>query len=154
MLRCVMEIRDDVSEQPCFDVDVMLGRLAKWLRMLGFDAAYPRSAHTEDRYFVTTGKRKGIPQIIIVTVNDSMEQLKQVLTAISVQPDPSLFFSRCLICNIPVVEISQADAAGQVPEEIFGSRSKFHECPRCRRVYWEGSHVSRITRRLKSVGLV
>ncbi len=148
-----MEIRDDLSEQPCFDVDGMLGRLAKWLRILGFDAAYPRSAPTADRYLVTTGKRKGIPQIIIVTANDSMEQLKQVLTAISVRPDPSLFFSRCLICNIPVVEISKADAAGQVPEEIFGSRQKFHECPRCRRVYWEGSHVSRITRRLKSVGL-
>ena len=73
---------------------------------------------------MTTKKPKGIPQIIIVTANDSMEQLKQVLTAISVRPDPSLFFSRCLICNIPVVEISRADVAGQVPEEIFGSRSE------------------------------
>ncbi|MGO9116282.1 MAG: Mut7-C RNAse domain-containing protein [Desulfomonilaceae bacterium] len=148
-----MEIWDDVSQQPCFDVDGMLGRLAKWLRILGFDAAYPRSAPTADRYFVTTRKQKGILQIIIVTANDSMQQLKQVLTAISVRPDPSMFFSRCLICNIPVVEISRADAAGQVPEEIFGSRSEFHECPRCRRVYWEGSHLSRMSRRLKSVGL-
>ena len=94
MLWCVMEIRDDVSQQPCFDVDGMLGRLAKWLRILGFDAAYPRSAPTADRYFVTTRKQKGIPQIIIVTANDSMEQLKQVLTAISVRPDPSLYLQQ------------------------------------------------------------
>ncbi len=153
MHRCVMEIRDDVSQQPCFDVDGMLGRLAKWLRILGFDAAYPKNAPTADRYFVTTRQRKGIPQITIVTANDSMEQLKEVLAATGVRPNPSLFLSRCLICNIPVIEIPRADAAEQVPEEIFRSRSKFHKCPQCRRVYWEGSHLSRISRCLKSIGL-
>ena len=148
-----METRGSSTGQPCFDVDGMLGRLAKWLRILGFDAAYPRTAPGEGRYFVTAQKRAEVGQTIVVSSDDHMEQLKQVLTAIDVRPDPSLFFSRCLICNAPVVEISKADAAGRVPEEILGSRLEFHECPQCRRVYWEGSHLSRIIRRLESAGL-
>ncbi len=131
----------------------MLGRLAKWLRILGFDAAYPRNAPATGRYFVTAKDRISGGQTIVVSGDDPMEQLKQVLTAIDVRPDQSLFFSRCLICNVPVVEIPKAEVAGRVPEEILGSRSEFHECPNCRRVYWGGSHLSRIIRRLKSAGL-
>ena len=144
---------DSSTEHPCFDVDGMLGRLAKWLRILGFDAAYPRISSTIGRYFVTTKDRISGGQTIVVSGDDPMEQLKQVLTAIHVRPDQSLFFSRCLICNVPVVEIPKAEVAGRVPEEIFGSRSEFHECPQCRRVYWEGSHLSRIVRRLTSAGV-
>ena len=149
-----MEIGNDIDQWPCFDVDGMLGRLAKWLRILGFDAAYPRSAPSGEKYFVTTRKQERIPQILIVTANDSMEQLKEVLTAIRVRPNPGLFFSRCLICNTPVVKIPRDDVFGQVPEQIFASRSEFHKCPQCGRVYWEGSHLSRAIRRLKSVGLL
>ncbi len=154
MLWCVVEIENDISRQPRFDVDGMLGKLAKWLRIVGFDAAYPRGTPSAGRYFVTTRKQKLIPGIIVVTAKDSVEQLKEVLTAINIRPNPSLFFSRCLICNIPVVEIPREGVAGQVPEEIFASRSEFHKCPQCMRLYWEGSHLSRVIRRLKSVGLV
>jgi uncharacterized protein len=149
----VSGIHDSSTEQPCFDVDGMLGRLAKWLRILGFDAAYPRISSTIGRYFVTTKDRISGGKTIVVSGDDPMEQLKQVLTAIHVRPDQSLFFSRCLICNVPVVEIPKADVSGRVPEEILGSRSEFHECPQCRRVYWEGSHLGRIVRRLTSAGL-
>jgi len=148
-----MEISDSSPEQPCFDVDGMLGRLAKWLRILGFDAAYPRNAPAAGRYFVTAKERTTGGQTIVVSADDPMEELKQVLTAIDVRPDQGLFFSRCLICNVPVVEIPKDDVAGRVREEIFSSRSEFHECPQCRRVYWEGSHLSRIIRRLESAGL-
>jgi uncharacterized protein len=149
-----MRIPDSSTRRPCFDVDGMLGRLAKWLRILGFDAAYPRSAPGEGRYFVTTKERIKGGQTIVVAADDPMRQLKQVLTATDVRPDSSLFFSRCLICNVPVVEIPKADAYGRVPEEILGSGFEFHECPLCRRVYWDGSHLIRIIRRLESAGLV
>ncbi len=148
-----MGIRYSSTEQPCFDVDGTLGRLAKWLRILGFDAAYPRISPTIGRYFVTTKERIRGAQTVVVSSDDTMQQLEQVLTAIDLRPDPNLFFSRCLICNVPVVEIPKADAAGRVPEEILGSGSKFHQCPHCRRVYWEGSHLERIIRRLESAGL-
>ena len=145
-----METRNSLTEQPCFDVDGMLGRLAKWLRILGFDAAYPRTAAGEGRYFVTTKEWTGAGQTIVVSGADTMEQLKQVLAEIGIRPNRSLFFSRCLICNVPVVEIPKADAAGRVPEKILDSGSEFHECPRCGRVYWEGSHLGRTIRRLES----
>ncbi len=148
-----METRDISNEGLRFGVDGMLGRLAKWLRILGFDTAYPRIAPEEGRYFVTTKERIRDGQTIVVCTDDPMEQLKQVLTEMDVRPDPSLFFSRCLNCNVPVVEIPKADVAGRVPEQIFCSRSEFHECPQCRRVYWEGSHLTRVIRRLKSMDL-
>ena len=148
-----MGIPDSSTDRPCFDVDGMLGRLAKWLRILGFDAAYPRTAPGEGRYFVTAKEWTGGGQTIVVSGADPPEQLKQVLAEIDVRPDPSLFFSRCLICNVPVVEIPKAAAAGRVPEEILDSGTEFNECPRCKRVYWVGSHPGRIIRRLESAGL-
>jgi uncharacterized protein with PIN domain len=149
----VMGILHSSTEPPCFDVDGMLSRLAKWLRILGLDSAYPRTTPREGRYFVTAKEWTGGGETIVVFTDDPMEQLKQLLAETGVRPDPSLFFTRCLICNVPVVEIPKAEAAGRVPNEILDSRTEFHECPECRRVYWEGSHLGRIIRRLESAGL-
>jgi uncharacterized protein len=139
---------------PCFDVDGMLGRLAKWLRILGFDAEFPRSSPIEGRYFVTAGAVVGRTNVVTVTAERPLEQLKQVIaqTGISVEPDRR--FSRCLVCNLPVVEVSKELLDGRVPPEIFASRSEFHECPGCRRVYWEGSHLERTKKRLADMGII
>ncbi len=150
-----MEInsKNFTTQQPYFDVDGTLGRLAKWLRILGFDAAYPRSVPSPGRYFVTPRELSGHPGVVIVTAKDPMQQLKQVLSELGLRTDADRFFTRCVICNVPVVEIPKTQAVGRVPEEIFRVKSEFHECPRCGRIYWEGSHLGRIERRLKSLGI-
>lgn len=145
--------RTSRSEE-AFDVDGMLGRLAKWLRILGFDTAYPCRKPAEDRYFVTANKRARDPRAIVVEGAEPLEQLRQVLDATQAVPDPDLFLSRCLLCNVRVREIPNDDLRDRVPPGICAAISAFHECPRCGRIYWEGSHADRIRLRLRQTGVM
>lgn len=126
----------------------MLGRLAKWLRILGFDAAYPRSRPRPGRIFVTTKKVAASPATLRVIAAAVEDQLREVLDPAGINPDPDLFLSRCLICNVPVEEIPREEAEGKVPDAIMRMTTRFHECPRCKRIYWEGTHGDRIKKRL------
>jgi len=146
-------LENDPSAQPIpsasFDVDGMLGRLAKWLRILGFDAAFPRSQPSAGRLFVTARRSVTYAGAIVVSGDDPSDQLRQVLKQADIRPDPKRFLSRCLICNVPVREVRREDVAGKVPDGVFQRSRSFHECPECSRVYWEGSHAARIKKRLE-----
>jgi len=138
---------------PSFDVDGTLGRLAKWLRILGFDAAYPCKGPSKGRFFVT---RRAVPdQLGAVTVSDGnvFRQLKEVLEELGIQADPGQLMSRCLHCNVPVVAATSAAVAGKVPERVLKTAAEFHRCPRCGKVFWEGSHIERICKRLEDAGI-
>jgi uncharacterized protein with PIN domain len=140
----------DLSDRcAAFDVDGMLGRLAKWLRILGFDAAFPRSRPSAHRLFVTARRSIAYASAIIVTGPDPIEQLRQVLEQAGIRSDPKLLLSRCLICNVPVNEVRREDVAGRVPDLILEKTDLFHQCPKCGRIYWEGSHEKRIKKRLE-----
>jgi uncharacterized protein with PIN domain len=142
----------DLSDRyAAFDVDGMLGRLAKWLRILGFDAACPRSRPTAGRIFVTVRKSIAYSGAILVTGQDPLEQLRQVLEQAGVRPDPKLLLSRCLICNVPVQGVTREVVAGRVPDRIFEKTELFRQCPKCGRIYWEGSHEKRIKKRLEGL---
>jgi uncharacterized protein with PIN domain len=136
-----------------FDVDGMLGALTKWLRILGFDAAYPCSTPASGRIFVTMKRVAGRSDTIVVEDQDPVAQLKQVLEEAGISPDPELFLTRCLICNVPVEEIPRDKVAGRVPEQVFQKVTLFNECPTCGRIYWEGSHDQRIKKRLQKAGI-
>ncbi len=138
---------------PCFDVDNMLGRLAKWLRILGFDAEYPRSTSRPGRIFVTAKEVAAFPTAIRVTTGAVEDQLSELFNQAGIDPNPELFFSRCLICNVPVEEISRDKTEGKVPEAVWQTTTHFNECPRCRRIYWEGTHGNRIKKRLAEAGV-
>ncbi len=150
----VIDETEHAPESASFDVDGMLGRLAKWLRILGFDTGYPRSVPSEGRYFVTTREVTSRTGVVRVTAQRPLEQLKQVIEQTGVSVESDRFFSRCLVCNLPVAEVSKELVAGRVPEPVFASKSEFHECPRCKRLYWEGSHLERTKKRLEDVGIV
>jgi len=141
------------AESVRFDIDASLGRLAKWLRILGFDAAYPCREPSTGRFFVTSRESTGRLRTITIQSGDVLEQVKRVLDEIAVAPDPDLFFSRCLLCNLPVRPVSREHVAGRVPGSITEVVSEFNECPGCGRVYWQGSHSGRIKARLKEAGI-
>ena len=134
-----------------FDVDGMLAGLAKWLRILGFDAAHPCSMPSEGRVFVTRKTSINHPDAIIITEDRPLEQLIQVLEQTRIVPDPELLMSRCLVCNHPVEEISRDKVEGRVPHRVFETKQAFHHCVRCGRLYWDGGHVERIKQRLEKV---
>ena len=140
-----------------FIADRTLGKLAKALRMLGFDVIARRgenaaeaasAAAGEGRLFLTRSRRgfdkvAGL-QSFIVEANDPREQMKEVLTKLGLKPDPDRFFSRCLLCNEALQPVSKEEVEGRVPDFIFASYADFHLCPGCRRIYWPGTHFQRM----------
>jgi hypothetical protein len=141
------------QSQGRFDVDGMLGRLAKWLRILGLDAQFPVKAPRPGRIFLTAKKRSWGLGIIFIESDNLMEQVRQALLEADVRPNPEHFLSRCLVCNARVRAISPRDAEGRVPAGILDRDYLLNECPQCGRVYWEGSHRNRIEQRLRAAGL-
>ena len=141
-----------------FLADAMLGRLARWLRILGFDCAYEsegddedlvRRAQQEERILLTRDQR--LPEdwrlsgIHLIGSEDLREQLREVLDRFDLRAAVRLF-SRCNECNHPLREAPESELAERVPPHALASHDRFLECPTCRRVYWEGSHTERIRR--------
>jgi len=85
---------------------------------------------------------------VVVTSSDPLEQVSEIFDQTGIRPDPVLFLSRCVICNVPVEAISAVTVGDRLPEAIRKSMAPFHRCPRCGRIYWEGSHADRMKRRL------
>jgi uncharacterized protein len=141
-----------------FVVDSMLGKLAKWLRILGFDTHYERLAeqeqiaqYREQGFFLITRNRRwsGQTQVFCLTANNPMEQLREVVSLAPVTQQEILLLQRCIHCNERLLETASEDAFGHVPDYVFETHSSFHRCPSCKRVYWRGSHPERMLQRLE-----
>ncbi len=142
---------------PRFVVDMNVGKLAKWLRVMGYDTLFPRTgddndlvriALREDRILVTRdagfGLRRAVRngQMLVVQVeaDDLRSQLCQLVRDLKLNPVAR--FSRCVLCNEPLHPLNKQDAAGRVPSYVFRNHCKFMECPGCRRLFWRGTHWS------------
>jgi len=154
-----------MEEPRRFIADSMLGKLAKWLRILGFDVAYERfiedqdlvrRAKLEQRYILTRDRRlaqrrwSGPIQFMIVQDDHWPGQLRQIIQELK-PPPTSLLLTRCIRCNVPLTSFGRKEAEGRVPPYVYRTQKRFLECPSCRRVYWRGTHQKRILRRLKTV---
>ena len=133
-----------------------LGRLAKWLRAIGYDAMSVEGkvkipqllalATSEDRMVLTRLKRlkghKGTP-VIYISCDRIKEQVEEVKRSAGVQPTVRHLFKRCLLCNIDVKPISKEKIKQQVPPYVFETQNSFSICPSCRRIYWAATHYDR-----------
>jgi uncharacterized protein with PIN domain len=139
----------------------MLGKLARWLRILGFDAAYERRisdeklialARAEGRILLTRDtrlvRRRSLPAHLLVESERAPAQLRQTLEAMGLSVDTGALLSRCLVCNVATEEISREEARPEVPPYVFRTQRRFSRCPGCRRIYWRATHVDDILRRL------
>ncbi len=141
-------------EIPELLADAMLGKLARWLRLLGYDVRYMQDddaviAHTaraEGRILLTRDRRlserRGL-HIVSVQSDRLTDQLTQVVEAVGRLPAGTP--QRCMACNVALVAISVEVARSGVPAyvvETVGSSSDlpFHQCPECGRIYWKGTH--------------
>jgi uncharacterized protein with PIN domain len=146
-----------------FVVDKSLGSLAKWLRIFGFDTVCetdvsPREFYNhlqEQRVLITrTGKRQKSlinRDHVFIESNFLLEQLKQVVGHLDIQPADIQLFSRCIHCNLITGEVDKADVWGMVPDYIWETQEKFNSCRRCGRIYWPGSHTERISDKIKQI---
>ena len=146
-----------------FLADVMLGRLAKWLRILGYDTLYFRDmddrelirrATQDDRILLTRDRelsqRDGF-RVMLITDEDLESQLAQILEEMDLEPwgENSI---RCPVCNQILQSISRKIIQAEVPRYVWATHRDFSRCPDCGKIFWKGTHWDRIRERLRRVG--
>ena len=131
----------------------MLGTLAKWLRILGYDTLYDNQIDdddlihrcaTEGRIALTRDvrltQRRSLQHAVLISDDRLLVQVQEVLTYLGEQVDPERLLSRCLECNERIQRLSREAVRKRVPAYVFETQSHFRSCPNCRRIYWGGTH--------------
>ncbi len=135
-----------------FLVDLPLGGLTKWLRFCGFDADTRRLSAdlpppTPEAFILTRQaslKRLRRPDLVFITAPDPESQLQEVCRLLKISPRQLQPLSRCSRCNERLLPVPRDQVPGRVPEHVFHYHDQFFECPRCRRLFWPGSHLTAI----------
>lgn len=149
----------------------MLGRLVRWLRLLGYDTVYyPRIedsvllkiAREENRILLTRDshlvKIKGLQQFLLLKENDPFKQLKNVIAAFSLKADDAIraagtadALSRCIICNAVLQNVSKEKIKDLIPEYVYQTSTVFRQCSDCGKPYWNGTHPEKFKEKLSEV---
>ena len=151
------------ARAPRFVADSMLGRLARWLRAMGYDTLYLRHAcdgdllelaRREQRTLLTRNlrlARSAAEDAVYHVRAERLEaQLAEIVAAFRLDPEADPL-SRCLECNHLLTALERDKLGGSVPPHILASHREFSGCPACGRVYWEGSHAGRMRNRLRAI---
>ena len=141
--------------RPRFVIDANVGRLAKWLRAMGYDSLFirdiddgelmrialeqdriviTRDSHISERRVVTSGQVK----TLLVDSDNFREQLRQITETLGLDYENG--FSLCIECNEPLRGTSKELVEDRVPPYVFRTQDQFFECTRCRKLYWRGTH--------------
>jgi len=136
-----------------FITDASLGRLAKWLRLLGYDTVvFPnqagremlRLAAAEDRIVLTRRKdmteRQFSGRLFLIAGVDIASQLNDVISKYSLKVDHQNMFGICLECNEKLYPVAREEVRDLVPPFVFENCTEYNQCPRCHNVYWAGTH--------------
>src|SRR4051812_25254500 len=141
-----------------FIADAMVGRLATWLRLLGHDVAYQNHipdpeligrARRERRIVLTRDRdvvRRCGARALFIKSQHVRDQVRQVTRRYRLK---RTLFSRCSFCNVPPRPAAKSRLAKEVPPQAYAAYQKFWRCPRCRKVYWRGSHQTLFRKDLK-----
>lgn len=145
-----------------FICDEQLGRLAKWLRLQGFDTVFkcPISdaelihvAQSQERVLLTRDRQLEAKtlwdSVVLIEETHYPKQLNELGRKIRLPKGAT--FSRCLRCNEPIRAISKGEIKNQVPEEVFHTYDSFYTCPSCHKIFWRGSHVKNTEARLRQM---
>lgn len=146
-----------------FAADRMLGRLARWLRIIGQDVICGRHlsgrglvrAATQERRVILTRDRKvysrNPDRCLFIRDDHFRGQLKQVVEACGLDPFGSLL-TRCSECNDSLEPIAKEQVEDAVPPYVFETQESFSACPGCRRVFWPATHQQRMVEELERLG--
>lgn len=144
--------------------DIMLGKLARWLRACGIDTFYDahvdrarllRIAREEGRTVLTRAgnfkELKDIPPYILIEDEDLAGQFKQLKKNFPSLDSFKKAFTRCLECNVKLKEVDKKTIKDEVPPKSYEKHDKFYRCPSCRKAFWAGTHIDRMNKRLKGL---
>lgn len=160
----IEEIKD---EEIKFLADRMLGKLVKWLRILGYDTTYPSfnddlslilTARQESRILLTRDanliKRRNICDFLFIESDHWEEQLSGIIKGLKLKINLNLnIFSRCSLCNTPTKDVDKKEVENYVPSYVFSTQNRFVYCPSCKKYYWRGTHWQRMTQKIKELSL-
>lgn len=149
-----------------FIADTNVGRLARWLRLLGYDVAFIpniddgqllRMAREQGRVVLTRDTQlmrrrlvtSGLLRALLIEGDDPKAQVRQVVRTFSLATDDG--FSRCLECNEPLIPKLREEVQYLVPSFVYETQDNFMLCPACRRIYWKGTHWQRMVRELENI---
>lgn len=159
----LVRLRERPLREPRFIADTHLGKLARYLRMCGFDTLYGNDysdeeiiiiAGDEQRVILTRDrdllKNKRALRGYCLRSEKCLDQLKEVIVRLDLKNSVKLF-RRCLECNVPVVAVAKQDIIARLQPKTVRYFEEFHLCPSCRRIYWKGSHYDMMMSALGSV---
>jgi hypothetical protein len=151
-------------EELRFLTDGMLGKLTRWLRMLGQDVEYMgsmadktliREAKKTNRVLLTRDLQlyrraiaRGAEAFLIESTNEA-ENLASLAKRFRFELEINLKVSRCPKCNTQIRSVQKASVIDRIPESTSTYYSEFWECPNCKQVYWQGAHWKRIRKTLE-----
>ncbi len=154
------ETRPSSSDGLRFIVDVNVGKLAKWLRILGFDTLFinpiedgdlveiarreqrivlTKDTHIAERRPVTSGQVR----VVLVEGDRVLDQLRFLAGKLELR-GPFNAFSRCLRCNVELEPVDRSLVRDRVPPYVYRTQQRYMTCPRCGKIYWPGTHWQRM----------
>jgi len=152
----LQHLRPAPLRDPRFVLDTHLGKLARHLRLAGFDSLW-RNDYTDeqivavavaDRRIILTRdcgllKRRAVERGHFVRTTDADLQLAEVVQVFQLQRMLRPF-SRCRECNVILTDTDKSEVVDRLPERVRASYEYFRHCPCCQRIYWEGTHYERL----------
>lgn len=150
---------------PQFIADVMLGRLSRKLRMLGYDTLYfqriddptlLKRALGEDRQILTRkthliNRKDSRCNTLFVKDNDPSKQIIEVIEHYKLTINPLIIGTRCLICNEKLKAIPVDQVESQIPDYVISTQKHFSACPKCNKIYWKGTHYENMLKTVKQL---
>jgi uncharacterized protein len=145
-----------------FIADVHLGKLARLLRLLGFDTAYKNNFTKEELVTISSEEKRtllsrdssiakvGLQQYLIVTTEDPLQQLKQVVQDLGLT-NHSHTFSRCIACNGSLEMVAKETILPLLGKNTKEYYHEFWQCNNCKRIYWKGSHYERMLKTIERI---
>jgi uncharacterized protein with PIN domain len=144
-----------------------VGKLARWLRMMGYDSLFfdgdddsslVRQALAEGRVILTrdTGmmRRRAISsgrlRAVLIESEEPERQMQQLMTVLNLKGQ-SRPFTLCLECNQPLESRSREEVVGRIPPYVYRTQTQYMECPECHRIYWRGTHWAAMARQLEKL---
>ncbi|MBN1567316.1 MAG: Mut7-C RNAse domain-containing protein [Acidobacteria bacterium] len=156
-------MRRQEEADPRFVADVMLGRLAKWLRIAGFDVLYSNK-FTDDELMAISNLqhrvllsrdtrlliRKPVTEFIFLESENIQKQIRQVFETMHISALDSLL-TRCLSCNETLVETPRETVRERVPVFVYETQTHFKSCPKCGKIFWAGTHRAAVIQTLQKL---
>jgi len=141
----------------------MVGKLARWLRILGVDVIYDVSLDDQDLLAIARSDNRilltrdnplafgsGDPPRLFIESDDFRQQLRQVVSTYQIDTRDALF-TRCVVCNTPLESVSRRDVRERVPPYVFSTQEQFKRCPQCDKILWGGTHRAHMQKELERI---